>query len=368
MKNLLIYNPIYFKGLENKEDFAAWRAMYGVTLAITAPYIDRTGVIQFPIKTDIPQENIMPEFDNNFNLSYSDCGMKQAEKIYNDAESKNLPIYIFWSGGIDSSMVLVSFIEFKGLDYARKRIKIVLTPESIIENPYMYYDFILPYFDIISGEHIDSIMSKDKIIVTGELNDQLIGSDVMRDFISFKGTTDTFTSWKESEIERYFYQHKKMPEHHASIWANILSTCVRSAQCPVYDYWDFFWYITFSCKWMYVKHRLLVYADPKSVEYESYQEFDFYQRAFYDSVEFQQWSMNNPDKKHQNSWDSHKWFPRKLVSEFLKRPEYLKKLKNGSLWNLAVSKHRANAIDCDLNMYETIDTIQWYEENNSFKR
>lgn len=367
MNKLLVYNPIYFVGLEQREDFSAWRSMYNVTLAITAPYIDRTNSVQFPIKTFIPDNNLMPKYHSGHNMTYAECGLLQAEKIYSDAEGKNLPIYLFWSGGIDSSMVLVSFIQCKGLDYAKKKIKIVMTPESIVENPYLYYDYILPHFDIVSGEHIDSLMSKDKIIVTGELNDQLIGSDVMRDFISFKGTKDTFTVWKESEIERYFFEHKKMPRPHAEKWANVMSTCVRSAPCPVYDYWDFFWYITFSCKWMYVKHRLLVYGDPSYLEYKNYEEFLFYQRPFYDSLDFQQWAMNNPDKKHQNSWESHKWFPRKLVSEFLRRPEYLKKLKNGSLWQLAVSKTRSNAIDQDLNMYEKININDWYEENNSFR-
>lgn len=368
MSNLLIYNPIYFKGLEHKEDFAAWRAMYNVTLAITAPYIDRTDVVKFPIKTCIPKNNLMPKYDSNFRMSYLECGIEQSNKIFKDAEEKNLPIYLFWSGGIDSSMVLVSFIQAKGLDYAAKKIKIVLTPESIIENPYLYYDYILPYFDFISGEHIDSLMTKDKIIITGELNDQLIGSDVMRDFISFKGNIGTFTAWQDSEIQRYFFEHKKMSEKHAEAWANILSTCVRASPCPVYDYWDFFWYITFSCKWMYVKHRLLVYADPINVEYKNYDDFSFYQRPFYDSVKFQQWAMNNPDKKHQNSWETHKWFPRKIVSDFMKKPEYLKKLKNGSLWNLAVSKVRSNAVDIDLNMYEQIRIDDWYEESNFFNK
>lgn len=367
MSGLLIYNPIFFTGLESQKDFDTWRGMYRVTNAITAPYIDRTKVVQFPIKTHIPEICLMPFYDENFTMSYMDCALEEANRIYKDAEEKNVPVYIFWSGGIDSSMVVVAFIEAKGLDYAKKKIKIVMTPESIIENPYMYYSYILPHLDIVSGEHIDSMFKRDKIIVTGELNDQLIGSDVMRDFIAFKGTKDTFTPWQQSEIERYYFDHKGMPKEHAEVWADVLTTCVKTAPCPVYDYWDYYWYITFACKWMYVSHRLLVYADPSYIEYSNHDDFYFYQRSFYASENFQKWAMKNPDKKHQYTWQSHKWYPRKIVADFMKESAYLEKNKNGSLWKLAVSKTRVHAIDQDLNMFEEINILKWYDENNSFK-
>lgn len=367
MNSLIVYNPIYFTGLENLKDFDAWRAMYRVTNAITAPYIDRTSVIQFPIKTFIPNSCIMPDYVEGFSMSYLDCALEQASSIYQESEQDGSPVYVFWSGGIDSSMVLTAFIMCRGMDYAQKNLKVVMTPESVIENPTMYYKFILPNLEIVSGEHIDSMWEKNKIIVTGELNDQLIGSDVMRDFISFKGTKETFTPWQESEIERYYHQHKKMPVQHAEVWAKILSACVKSAPCPIIDYWDFYWYITFACKWMYVGHRLLVYADPRTITYKSYSDFEKYHRSFYSSINFQKWSMSNPDKKHQGTWETHKWYPRKIVSDFMQDTNYLKKNKNGSLWKLAISKFRANAIDQNLNLIENINTAEWYEPNNSFK-
>jgi hypothetical protein len=367
MSGLLVYNPIYFTGLEHLDDFNTWRGMYCVTNAVTAPYIDRTSVVKFPIKTFIPESCLMPKFNPNFNMSYLDCALEEANVIYQDGQENELPICVFWSGGIDSSMVLTAFIMARGMDYARKNLKVVMTPESVIENPVMYYKFILPNLEIISGEHIDSMWDKDKIIVTGELNDQLIGSDVMRDFIAFKGTKETFTPWQESEIVRYYHQHKKMPEIHAEAWARVLSQCVRSSECPVNDYWDFYWYITFACKWMYVGHRLLVYADPSTISYQNYNDFEKYHRSFYASKNFQHWSMNNPDKKHQGSWQTHKWYPRKIVSDFMNESSYLNKNKNGSLWKLAISKFRANAIDKDLNMLENININDWYDPENSFK-
>ena len=367
MKNLIVYNPIFFTGLEHSKDFDAWRGMYRVTNAVTAPYIDRTNKIKFPIRTQIPDSCLMPDYDSNFNMDYMECSIDQALQIYKQREILNVPVYIFWSGGIDSSMTVISFIAAKGMDYAKKHVKIVMTPESIIENPFLYYDYILPNLDIVSGEHVDTLWGTDKIIVTGELNDQLIGSDVMRDFIAFKGSKDTFTEWKESEVARYYHQHKKMPMHHAEVWAKILSDCVRTAQCPVYDYWDFYWYITFACKWLYVKHRLLVYSDPSITPFENYKEYDVHHVPFYDSINFQKWSMKNPHMKHQQSWETHKWLPRKLVSEFMNRPEYLNKTKNGSLWRLAISKSRVNAIDQDLNTYSEISIADWYNPENSFQ-
>lgn len=370
MKKLIIYNPYCFTGLEHLKDFDAWRAIYKVTVggtSVVAPHIDRSNVIKFPVRAHVSESCELPEYDPNFNMDYMECSIDQALQIYKQSENLNVPVYIFWSGGIDSSMALVSFILAKGIDYAKKHTKIVMTPESIIENPFLYYDYVLPNLDMVCGEHIDTLWGTDKIIVTGELNDHLIGSTEMRDFIAFKGTKESFTEWKESEITRYYHEYKKMSTHHAEIWAKILSDCVRSAKCPVYDYWDFYWYIVFVMKWVYCKHRTLVYSNPNTMPFANYAEYDKHHISFFSSINFQKWSMNNPHMKHQGSWESHKWLPRKLVSEFMNRPEYLNKTKNGSLWRLAISKSRVEAIDQDLNMYKKISVNDWYDSENSFK-
>jgi len=94
-------------------------------------------------------------------------------------------IYVGWSGGIDSTAALVALLQ-TATTSRRRRLKVVLDEESMVENPTFYRNFIgggkleeVPRQGQPLSWHEDRIRRENaaNVFVTGELGDQLFGSD-----------------------------------------------------------------------------------------------------------------------------------------------------------------------------------------------
>ena len=116
----------------------------------------------------------------NFNKTFEDICYETAQLLIN----LNKPISIFWSGGIDSTCLLATFMK---LVSDPKQIRVVMTPKSIEEYPWFYEEKIKGHYDIlmyhnyihrydprqsVAGGHF----AGDEIILTGSFGDQLFGS------------------------------------------------------------------------------------------------------------------------------------------------------------------------------------------------
>jgi len=67
----------------------------------------------------------MPDYDNNFNKKISTICDERALEIQDKLLSSNKELYVMWSGGIDSTAVLVSILKnFKS--EALKRVVVCL--------------------------------------------------------------------------------------------------------------------------------------------------------------------------------------------------------------------------------------------------
>ena len=96
-------------------------------------------------------------------------------------------IYVGWSGGIDSTAALVALLETATTETSRRqRLKVVLDEESMVENPTFYRNFIgggkleeVPRQGQPLSWHEHRIRRENaaNVFVTGELGDQLFGSD-----------------------------------------------------------------------------------------------------------------------------------------------------------------------------------------------
>ena len=100
--------------------FREWLDFYKIT---QDPYIainDRTNTFRFPIRTHVPDKFILPEF-KSLNITYEECVIERAAQIIKQQEDLDVPIQIMYSGGIDSSVIVSSFIKLLGVEEASKR-------------------------------------------------------------------------------------------------------------------------------------------------------------------------------------------------------------------------------------------------------
>jgi hypothetical protein len=333
--------------------------------------VDRTGCIDMPFNFEIWPEFKMPTLSNvNFNMTYEDCCNERARYILDKSKILNKPITILYSGGIDSTLVLISFM--KNLDQKdwRNNIIVALSPDSIVENPNFYYRHIRNNFNIISSDNIGSLLDNTSIIVGGEHNDQLFGSDIIGNIYREYDFDKIHHPYSREFITKWFV-NEEMPYEYANVWFDLLDKQIKTkAECEVKSNYQFFWWYNFCFKWQNVFFRMLTVVDDnkKHLITQDFVNNSYYH--FYSSKSFQLWSMSNSDKKIMENWDSYKIESKKVIYDYNKDLDYFEnKVKIGSLYKLFSQRDRVSAIDTNLNFIglKHLDPSKYYNKDNSFQ-
>jgi len=362
MTKAYAYNANRFKTLNN-ENMNNFNTLFYI-INYNVSFIDRTSNIKIPIKTAVPPNLVMPKFDPNFSMTYEECCQSRVREILSKQKILGVPIRLFYSGGIDSSLILASFIKEIGLEESENKIQIVMNADSIEENPFMYEKIIRKgNFTIINSEDHSNDWTKERILVGGEFNDQLLGSDCYNDLTMWKGDGILNKLWSESLMVEYFLQ-KNLSLKHCEMWAQIFSDHLRKAPCSIETVADWWWWINFSCKWNSVYFRILMYVRNEEILSENY--LNDYYCQFYGNDDFQKWSMVDRTSKHQGTWLSYKWLAKKLICDFLGNDQYMQKIKRGSLWHILSYKKSAEIIDENYQYDWKCNASDWYEPNNNF--
>lgn len=332
--------------------------------------IDRAGGIDMPFNFKIYPGFEMPSLkDRTFNLTYEDCCNERAQYIIEKSKLLNKPITVLYSGGIDSTTVLVSLMKNLNQSEYRDRVTVALSIDSIVENPNFYHKHIRNQFNIISSDNIGSLLDGRSIIVGGEHNDQLFGSDIIghiyreTDFsnIHHPYTREFITSW---------FVKSGMAEEYANIWFDLLDHQIKTkAECEVRTNYQFFWWYNFCFKWQNVFFRILTVIDKNKRGMITQEFINDNFLHFFSSTSFQLWSMTNSDKKMLENWTSYKMESKKVIFDFNKDADYFNnKIKIGSLFQLFIQRDSAEAIDSDLNIIDDGKLIpsEFYNPSNSF--
>lgn len=364
MKHLIYYSPSRFNTLADREDVRIWLTLFKIFPAGVS-FVDRTGLIKIPIRTSTPAQASLPTPNPNFNLSFGDCSINRAEEIYQQHRKLQVPIQLYWSGGIDSSAALAAFVELLGAAEAKKCLEIVMTSSGIIENPFMWEQLIRKEnFKIINTLNTTEHWDGSAIMVNGEQGDQVQGTDIYRMLIQQHGESALVIPWTPDLIINFIQFKAKVTEYDAIRLAEVLINQVRQAPIDIITLGDFWWWINFTCKWAATFYRIVT----KSIPNVDATFIDNYFFPFYGSNDFQLWSMYKREEKHKGNWATYKWKAKDFVCNFLGNDEYQAKHRQGSLHLILSQASKAEAIDSDFNYYDSIVPEEWYQTNNSFRK
>lgn len=97
----------------------------------------------------IEERHRLPTPDKSFNLSFEECAKIVSQRLENLLEKKNKSLLIYWSGGIDSTLILSAIIKNFN-ERNLKNITIALNSASFIENPLFYNNIIKDKFKTIN--------------------------------------------------------------------------------------------------------------------------------------------------------------------------------------------------------------------------
>jgi hypothetical protein len=344
-----------------------WSSFYDTVVSHNVPLIDRTRKVSMPYAFKLYDPFEMPTDLAGFDLTYSQCCEARAADLLELSQRQGRPILFFYSGGIDSTIVAISFIKAaESANLLRDRVVVAMTPDSIAENPAFYYQHIRPNFTLVSSEHFNHIFTDNYIIVGGEHNDQLFGSDIVGKIDSVFGFDEVNQDYKTGMIKRWFINNH-MTEAQASYWFDLLVWHAENGPCEIKTSFDLLWWLNFNFKWQSVYFRMLLRISPTNQSKISHEWMQEQFHHFFSDQRFQKWSMLNPQLKIKSSWQSYKFHAKQTIHEFTGDTVYKNdKLKRGSLFKLFLSKTIPAGLTADLEFVYKLDPQQLYRADNAF--
>lgn len=346
------------------------------------PLIDRTGKLSMPYNFEIYPDWKMPNYDSNFLKTFEECCDQRTQEIINQADQENKKIHIFWSGGIDSTLILVSFIKKLGMNKVKEKIRIFLSIGSISEN-YYFFDRYVSKLNYTNSYCIEDLFFDDGIIVTGEYSDQIFGSDLALKL--YKKSNKTYEFHDDYDREKFHSlfvdedteislidYHKDSPYRGLEIdsresWLDLLEESVLSSGLPLKSMFDYLWWFNFNFKWQSIYFRMVIRTkNQNAINYNFLNKNLIY---YFGSKDFQLWSMKNLDKKINDSWHTYKFPAKKYIYEFDGNKNYLDyKVKKGSLYQILNDVKKYEAIDNSFQLIQNLDPNLYYNPDNWFSK
>lgn len=345
----------------SKSDVRCWYEIYNL-ISNNISLVDRSGIVKFPY--DFKNLFLLPNNLTDFNKTYQQICIERAEQLIAQSHLISKPIVILYSGGIDSTTVVISFILASGGNY--DNIFIALNTQSIRENPKFYFSYIRGKFKLVPSEQALDLLDGSSIIVGGEFNDQLFGTDIYKkiiDHYDFEYLNQLYTEKRIID----FLNIRGMSLSSSKIWYSLLHDQIKSTNlCEIKTIKDFFWWYNFCFKWQSVYCRTISRSTKPDVINQEF--LDIYYQQFFITEDFQKWSMLNPDKKIIDSWSSYKISAKEFIFDFNRDQDYFdSKTKVGSLQMIFRQRNLPDALDSDFQPIWNIDKNNFYISDNSFK-
>lgn len=360
-----------YADLENKfNGVSLFSKMLKLQVA-NAFFHDRSNSIKTPVNSRSLDFLKLPEF-KNISYTLEEACQKRCVELMNHSIRTNKKLVIMWSGGIDSTTILVSFLTSCSKEDIKNNIIVLLNDLSIEENPQFYHKHIKNVFNVdLSDKYPKYFYTKNYMVVTGEGNDQLFGSSLTPLYIYKYGNKSILSSdFKSNLIELYSeILSNKLGADKVSFYkdcekiVHIQSIITDNAPIKIDAVYKFLWWINFVTRWQAVYIRLSCIKDVaiNQVEYEN----NYF--MFYSSEDIQLWIMNNTDKLISDRWSSYKLPCKEIILTFDKNYQYYReKVKIGSLSNLFTNKKNIFALDTNMKMYNSYPGDHFFNSNNTF--
>lgn len=285
--------------------------------------------------------------------------------------------YFCWSGGIDSTSILVSMLKVADSDVL-DRITVLCDPVlSVGENAYFYYNFIKPRLQVedITDFVIDASNYNKILVVDGEAGNQCMGSTPIHK-LAYKKQFDLLNSpWSQVDPKDMIARQTSTSIFETTLnglyfTVDLVKETIKYSPIPIETVYDFLWWINFNLKLDDVLLRkILNYA--KNLNQQEFK--DFYENTlyrFYAADELQIWSMLSKDLRRERTVEDPKYFPKKYIFDFDGNDLYWSNKREEKSMSRLYSDVQADifAIDKDWRRYSLEDTPTRQELGRILKR
>ncbi len=259
-----------------KKDVELFRQVHGIIS--DSWLVDRSNIIQLPFKSISTDEYALASSSNSIDIEAA------SYKRSLDLIKTNKPLYVLWSGGIDSTFVVVSLL-LAGIH--KEQLYIVCNQDSIKEN-YNFFKLLQPLSNIVSTENTIQKLkysSIDGLILSAEHGDLLYGYDFSSEMLQIFGQ-DYLNQPATRENITKFFTHKKMSIESANCWFDIFVESAKMSNRPIKTTYDFSWWVGFNWRWQYAleKFRMRFLTLPNST-------------TFFSGIDMQNWAVYHEQPK-----------------------------------------------------------------------
>ena len=324
------------------KDISIFRSLY---LLDADPFlVDRTGSVSFPFSENCYFPMIQP---SSTVLSWEECSKNRVI----DLLSKHENVYVMWSGGIDSTLMLLSFMKYGNMD----KVTIVLNIDSIKEYGYFYKRYIAnSTFKVLATEQLMRDASLKQLpgpIISAEHADQLVGSPMAQLMSDTCGRTMLGLPFDEDNFSK-FLDNLNIPTHHIDTIMEIYNITIKKSPRPIKNMWDLCWWHGFNFKWQTIYMKLAI-----RIKYP----LDII--TFFSSEDFQNTSIHQEG----NTLDLKQVF-KDVIVDFTLDNDYLEKEKFASS-TLYYGLSSPAGLDSNWNKIadKEFNIINYYNKNNTIK-
>ena len=281
--------------------------------------VDRTGTISMPVR-DLSLFPI-PKF-RPFKKTFEELCDERALHVLAGAEKISAPMYVLYSGGIDSTCLLVSLLK-QATPEQKENITVLLSHESIAENPRFYEEHIRGKLRVGSSISFPERIGEDCCLVSAEHNDMVMGSEKIGTMMARYGPKSIHESYSRDTIAGLFSAILgEKDADMAHFYVDLFERVRAAAPVPIETNMDFLWWANFAVKWQSCFHYILLFTPPRNAHKVTQEYLDKRFISFYNTDEFQLWSMNNLDKRIRDTWKSYKWVLKDIIYDYTKDAEY----------------------------------------------
>lgn len=286
-----------FRGIQNKKG-KYWCSLPRLILGVT-DWRPRLGTFETPWGAKCVPECMPPSF-TFIPDSFSDVMDQRALELIDSARLSNRQILVLWSGGIDSTCVLSSFI--KNLSAGdRSIVKVVLNTRSVFENNQFYINHILGKLECMHYNKlcVTPELFKKYIIVHGDPADCIQGPTVPA-FWKFIQQGTHKDPWKNHipAIIETVQPHESNPYYSEGFgkWfvEAISANLEEVAPENVFTVADWWWWTYYNFKWEFSCQRPFFFSRPdSSTSFSELELADYAKNTFFNTPTWQQWSYTN---------------------------------------------------------------------------
>lgn len=286
----------------------------------------RCGVSGNPMKIMNPAGFEIPDYrviKDDF-VAVTDLRSAQVAEI---VSQDDLPITVFWSGGIDSTLILAAMI--KNWNTAlRKRVVVKLNNASYLENPWFFDKVIQQHFQYTN----DQVRYQQCYCLTGNIADSLwVQADFLELLSHLPGArTKNIKTHPDDLLDWVSFKSNR---GHAEWLYQLVMTNSKESGIDLIDYEDFYWWLNFNFYYSGQHFKLLQQLQAAQLSTNDWEKYQQNNITWFHSDQYQLWSMNNRSNgvKFDGSVRSYKMPAKRYIFSVDKNPWYRDyKTKTGS--------------------------------------